>query len=79
MSRIAAGVNCTADDKKELERLSKSRTDEVCLVERAKIVLGCLAGRRNEKNGVRHDYAHISTSDWSQHIPHPVDRWTEEK
>ena len=49
MSRIAAGVNCTADDKKELERLSKSRTDEARLVERAKIVLGCLAGRRNDE------------------------------
>lgn len=49
MSRVAAGINCTADDKKELERLSKSRTDETRLVERAKIVLGCLAGRRNDE------------------------------
>lgn len=49
MSRIAARINCTADDKKELERLSKSRTDEARLVERAKIVLGCLAGRRNDE------------------------------
>jgi transposase len=29
--------------------LSKSRTDEARLVERAKIVLGCLAGRRNDE------------------------------
>lgn len=49
MSRIAVGINCTADDKKELERLSKSRTDESRMVERAKIVLGCLAGRRNDE------------------------------
>jgi len=49
MSRIAVGINCTAGDKKELERLSKSRTDEARLVERAKIVLGCLAGRRNDE------------------------------
>ena len=49
MSRVAAAINCTADDKKELERLSKSRTDEARLVERAKIVLGCLAGRRNDE------------------------------
>ena len=49
MSRVAAGINCTADEKKELERLSKSRTDEARLVERAKIVLGCLAGRRNNE------------------------------
>ncbi|MHB1290574.1 MAG: IS630 family transposase [Sulfuricella sp.] len=49
MSRVATGINCTTDDKKELERLSKSRTDEARLVERAKIVLGCLAGRRNDE------------------------------
>lgn len=49
MSRIAVGINCTADDKRELERLSKSRTDESRMVERAKIVLGCLAGRRNDE------------------------------
>lgn len=49
MSRIAVEINCTADDKKELERLSKSRTDESRMVERAKIVLGCLAGRRNDE------------------------------
>lgn len=49
MSRVAVGINCTADDKKELERLSKSRTDESRMVERAKIVLGCLAGRRNDE------------------------------
>jgi transposase len=48
MSRVAAAVSCTADDLKELERLSKSRTDEARMVERAGIVLGCLAGRRNK-------------------------------
>jgi transposase len=49
MSRVAAAINCTAQDRKELERLSKSRTDEARLVERAKLVLGCLAGRRNDE------------------------------
>ena len=49
MSRVAAVVNCTAEDRKELERLSKSRTDEARMVERARIVLGCLAGRRNDE------------------------------
>ncbi len=49
MSRVAVGISCTEDDKKELERLSKSRTDETRLVERAKIVLQCLAGRRNDE------------------------------
>lgn len=49
MSRVAPAINCPAEDRRELERLSKSRTDEARLVERAKIVLGCLAGRRNDE------------------------------
>lgn len=49
MSRVAAAIHCTAEDRKELERLSKSRTDEARMVERAKLVLGCLAGRRNDE------------------------------
>jgi transposase len=48
MSRVAAAIHCTAEDRQELERLSKSRTDEARMVERAKLVLGCLAGRRND-------------------------------
>ena len=49
MSRIAAAIHCTAEDRKELERLSKSRTDEARMVERAKLVLRCLDGRRNDE------------------------------
>ena len=49
MSRVAAAISCTADDLKELERLSKSRTDEARMVDRAKVILGCLAGRRNDE------------------------------
>ncbi len=49
MPRIAARVECTDEDRKELERLSKSRTDEARMVERARIVLACLAGRRNDE------------------------------
>ena len=48
MSRVAAGITCTTEQRKELERLSRSRTDQARLVERAKIILGCLAGRRND-------------------------------
>ena len=49
MSRVATAISCTAADMKELERLSKSRADEARMVERAKIILGCLAGRRNDE------------------------------
>ena len=49
MSRVAAAISCSAEDRKELERLSKSRTDEVRMVVRATIVLRCLAGGRNDE------------------------------
>ena len=49
MARVAASISCTADERKELERLSKSRTDETRMVERAKVILGCLAGLRNDE------------------------------
>ena len=52
MARVAAAIICTAEDRKELERLSKSRSDEARMVERAKIILGCLAGRRNDEVAV---------------------------
>lgn len=49
MPRVAVPLSCTPEVRQELERLSKSRTDEARLVERARIVLGCLAGRRNDE------------------------------
>lgn len=51
MSRTAAAIHCTEEERIELERLSKSksRTGEARWVERAKLVLRCLAGRRNDE------------------------------
>ena len=49
MSRTAISISCSDKELRELERLSNSRTDEVRLVERAKIILACLAGKRNEE------------------------------
>ena len=51
MSRIALPLNCTAEVMQELVHLSKSRTGEARLIERAKIVLRCLAGERNDEKG----------------------------
>ena len=48
MSRVALPLSCTAEVMQELVHLSKSRTDEARLIERAKIVLRCLAGERND-------------------------------
>lgn len=49
MSRVAVPLSCTAEQKEELEGLARSRTKEVRLVERAKIVLACLSGKRNDE------------------------------
>ena len=53
MARIAAKVTCSDADLAELGRLSASRTAQSRAVERAKIVLSCLAGQRNDAIGAR--------------------------
>ena len=53
MSRVALPLSCTAEVMQELVHLSKSRTDEARLIERAKIVLRCLAGERNDEIAAR--------------------------
>ncbi len=49
MSRTAVALSCGPEVMNELVRLSKSRTDEARMVERARIVLGCLAGKQNDE------------------------------
>lgn len=49
MARVAVALSCTADVMSELERLSRSRSGEVRMAERARIVLACLEGRRNDE------------------------------
>ena len=44
MSRHAPRITCTAEEKQELERLASSRVESRQMVERARIILGCLAG-----------------------------------
>lgn len=46
MGRNAPTISCGQEDRQELERLAGSRTDSKLRVERAQIILGCLAGRR---------------------------------
>lgn len=48
MPRIAQSVTCSDEDRKKLEQMSASRTQEARLVERAKIILCCLNGERND-------------------------------
>ena len=51
MARVAIALSCTAEQRAELMTLARSRTEEARLVERAKIVLACLEGKRNDAVG----------------------------
>ena len=49
MARVAVVLSCPAEVMSELERLSRSRSGEVRMAERAGIILACLGGRRNDE------------------------------
>ena len=49
MARVAQALTCTPEEKSALIQLSRSRSEEARLVERAKIVLLCLDGMRNDE------------------------------
>ena len=49
MPRKAPIPNCTEKDREALEQMVRSRTEEVRMVERAKIILRCLVGERVHK------------------------------
>ena len=55
MPRVAVSLNCEPAVLHELERISRSRTDEVRLVERANIILACLSGKRNDEIARKYD------------------------
>jgi transposase len=44
MARVAPTISCGSDDRQKLEQLAGSRTEPKQTVERAQIILGCLAG-----------------------------------
>jgi len=46
MSKIAPTITCAPEDRQKLERLATSRTESKQMVERARIILGCLTGKR---------------------------------
>jgi transposase len=51
VARVAIALTCTAEQRIELMALARSRTEEARLVERARIVLACLDGKRNDAVG----------------------------
>ncbi|BCO29311.1 IS630 family transposase ISCARN87 [Rhodoferax lithotrophicus] len=64
VARVAANVTCNDQDRKELERLSTSRTAQARLAERAKIVLGCLKGERNDQIASRMKLQTSTVATW---------------
>jgi transposase len=52
MARVAISISCSDKDRQELKRLLTSRTDEIRMIERARIVMGCLEGKRNDEIAV---------------------------
>ena len=46
MARSAPAISCGPEDRRELARLAGSRTESRPMVERAQIILGCLAGKQ---------------------------------
>ena len=46
MSRTAPQIDCNPEDRQALQRLAASRTESKQTVERARIILGCLEGKR---------------------------------
>lgn len=49
MPRIAPRITCHPEDQQKLEELALSRTESKQAVERARIILGCLAGKQVEE------------------------------
>src|SRR6202011_4726809 len=49
VTRVAVALSCSAEQRTELMSLARSRTEQARLVERAKIILACLDGKRNDE------------------------------
>ena len=52
MPRQARPLECTAEIRVELVAISRSRSGEVRMAERARIVLACLEGKEIQQNHV---------------------------
>ena len=64
MSRTAAQITCSLEDRQTLERWATSRTEPKQTVERARIILGCLDGKRVQR---------IALECWTR--PNTVIKW----
>ena len=64
MPRVAIPLKCEPRVMQELERLSRSRTEEARLVERAKIILACMSGKRNDEIALEHKTLPATVGVW---------------
>lgn len=64
MPRVAIALTCEPKIVQELERISRSRTEEIRLVERAKIILCCLSGKRNDEVAAELDTLPLTVGIW---------------
>lgn len=54
MPRVAISLRCDQSVMREIERHSRSLTEEARLVERVKIIISCLSGKRNDVIALEH-------------------------
>lgn len=64
MPRVAVSLTCEPKVVQELERISRSRTEEIRLVERAKIILCCMSGKRNDEVAAEFDTQSMTVGMW---------------
>src|ERR1700678_604654 len=64
MPRHAPALECSAEDKASLIATAKSRTEESRAVERARIVLACLAGKEIQQVARELNISIPSVSKW---------------
>jgi transposase len=64
MPRVAIPLKCEPKVMLKLERLSRSRTEEARLVERAKIILACMSGKRNDVIALEHKTLPATVGVW---------------
>src|SRR5262245_28457831 len=66
MPRHAPQLECSAEDAVILADISKSRTEEARIVERARIVLACLEGKENQQVARELGISIPTVSKWRQ-------------
>jgi transposase len=64
MPRRAPQLECTLEVRQQLSSMSRSRSEEARLVERARIILACLEGKENQEVAQEQGLAVATVSKW---------------